>query len=223
MTQSSRLPKSHRLKFRPVKTGIRFSLLAACLFLALPPVAGAFDVEVDSVGNRLYVIIANPNPTTSLDQIGITVTWPAEVSSPTIVYSPNLVPSMSSAIAGFSFDVGSAGLGSLGPIELDLSGQSGLVAIAVPLDVALDAVAIAPSVQQPVGGVGSAPGIQSLDTDGDGVTDLEEIERGYDPFDASSVPPALVMVPSLPPWAIACLAIVFIASGWVLRRRQHAR
>ena len=78
----------------------------------------------------------------------------------------------------------------------------------VPINVPLQVSASAPLLQGTIGDPSLVPGLETLDTDGDGTPDLDEILEGRDPFVVD--PP---MVPTIPPLGLVLLALLMLGTA----------
>ena len=196
-------------------------LAAVAVALAVPTPATAFDVESDSVGNRLYIVVWNRDAGASLDAIQVNVGAASFTTTPTPVSIPTSVPPDEGRLAGFDFDVlPSAMLGNSDSVSISITGTVQGVARAAQDVVLLDVVAVAPPQQGPVGVGTGVPGIETFDTDGDGFADQEEIAAGTDPFDPLSVPPE---VPALSDMGVLIVAAAFLLTGLCLVRLRRVR
>lgn len=198
-----------------------FALVAAGAALATPS-AVAFDVEPDSLGNRLYVVVWNRDSSASLEAVQVSVGAASFTTTPTPVSVPTSVPPDEGRLAGFDFDVlPSASIGQNDSLSISITGTLQGVARAVDDAVALDVVATASSQQGLVGAQTGVPGIEGLDTDGDGTPDQEEIAAGTDPFDPDSFPPpGPAPVPALSRPTLLLLAGVLLFTGLRLFRTR---
>ena len=115
----------------------RCAALAASVVFLLSVAADharAYDVEPDSSGNRLYVLLWHGNLVASLDSIDIVVVMPAFTSPATAIYIPPSVPANSGLLAGFSFDVSQVATGISGDALVTLTGTvAGAACIALRL------------------------------------------------------------------------------------------
>jgi hypothetical protein len=186
---------------------------------AATPAAG-FEVESDSDGNRLYVVVWNRDTEGSLTGVQVNVTGTPFTTTPSPVSVPASVPPDASRLAGFDFDVlPSALVGATGSLQVVVTGTvQGEARVSTQL-VPLQVVANAQGLQGPVGSGTGVPGIVTLNADGDAFADQHEIRVGSDPFDALSHPS--VQVPSGAPAALAALAAALLVTG--LHRISRAR
>ena len=182
---------------------------ALALLLASPESAVAYNVEADSAANTVFILLWNDNPSASFDSISISDDLPAFVSQATPSIVPASVPASGSDLAAVDFDVSAgATIGSLGDLELTVSGTASGQPIQLVLTVPLEVVADAAGV----------------DADGDGVTDALEIAFGSDPLDPNSMPGGPEFVPMLSNPALVALALLMVLSvAWAARRRPPVR
>jgi len=194
----------------------RFAQWIALLHLCVAS-AAAYEVEADSVGNSLYLLLLNDQPTASFDSVSLREGLPGFVSTASGRIVPASIAAQGSDLVALDFDVApGVAAGSTGDLVLEvlgtLSGQPTAVLVRVPLTV----VATAPVAQGVVGqGVPVAdPG--GLDTDADGVTDALEIAFGSDPQNASSLPGDPSALPALD--GLGMLGLVALGMGLAGRR-----
>lgn len=152
--------------------------------------AFAYDVESDSTGNVIYVLLDNQNAGAVYHSISISVSSaPAFINGVSASLIPETVPGQAMRLAAVDFNVNSnAVVGQSGDLVLQIgavaAGNSVSTSMVVPLEVAASA-------QAAQGHVGT--GIpyadpDGVDTDGDGANDSAEITFGSDLNDASSIP-----------------------------------
>lgn len=205
-----------------------FTLVSFVLTAAPAGPAGAYEVEGDSAGNTVYVLLWNAHPTAVFDSISISETLPAFVSQATASIIPAAVPAHGSDLAAVDFDVAAgATLGATGDLTITVSGSTSGQPIDLVLTVPLEVVATAPVAQGVVGQGVPAPDPGGTDSDGDGVTDALEIAFGSDPSDASSLPGSLSPpppgpIPLLEDLGFMGLIVLLLGSGtWLAGRRRR--
>ena len=176
----------------------------------LPTVAPAFSVTADSQGNRVYLIIWHRDVNFPLEAISIQITSsPAELSSVSPNHTPATIPPNSGRVGGLEFDVAlGAVLGNLSDLVVTVQGTVDGKVVMVPINVPLQVSASAPLLQGTIGDPSLVPGLETLDTDGDGTPDLDEILEGRDPFVVD--PP---MVPTIPPLGLVLLALLMLGTA----------
>lgn len=186
--------------------------------------AAAYQVEADSAGNSIYVLLINDNPSASFDSVSVSEDLPGFVSSATASIVPASVPAQGSDLALVDFDVGAVALGSTGDLTLTVSGNAAGQPIELVLTVPLMVVAVAPPAQGVVGQGVPAPDPGGVDSDGDGISDALEIAFGSNPNDASSIPGGPQVVPALGVLGLAGLAaLLALGAGWRAARRERGR
>lgn len=203
------------------------TLLGLVVVMAAPGVARAYQVEADSVGNSIYVLLRNMHPTAVFSSVSLGSGIPSFVPQATASIVPSSVPASGSALAALTFDVAAGTpLGSTGDLELTVSGTASGKPVAVVLLVPLSVVATAPEAQGVVGVGIPAPDVGGVDSDGDGVSDAHEIAFGSDPFDSSSLPGSASAVPSLEAFGAAVLVLLLLLLGgrWqIVNQRSFGR
>ena len=101
------------------------SLFCLLLMLCLPSIAQAYEVEADSLGNQVFILLTNGNPAASFDTITVSNNAPGMVSSATASIIPTSVAINSSDLAALDFDIASsAALGTSGDLIVTVSGQA---------------------------------------------------------------------------------------------------
>ncbi|MBT8148872.1 MAG: discoidin domain-containing protein, partial [Gammaproteobacteria bacterium] len=209
-----------------------FALLAlSCLFAAG---ALAYDVEADSVNNKVYLLLINDNPATSYDNIDINNVPQGIVTtaSATIVpaFTPGSVAADGSNLASITFDIDpNATLGATGDLNLTVSGTVGGQVVDIPVSVPLEVVSSAAAAQGFVGSTEPSPDPANADdSDGDGVSDALEISFGSNPLDSGSMPgqpgaPFIIEnIPMLGALGAAALALLLLGGGSSAARRSKA-
>lgn len=203
------------------------TLLGLVVVMAAPGVARAYQVEADSVGNSIYVLLRNMHPTAVFSSVSLGSGIPSFVPQATASIVPSSVPASGSALAALTFDVAAGTpLGSTGDLELTVSGTAAGNPVTVVLLVPLAVVAVAPEAQGVVGVGVPTPDVGGVDSDGDGVSDAHEIAFGSDPFDSSSLPGSASAVPSLEAFGAAVLVLLLLLLGgrWqIVNQRSFGR
>ncbi len=202
---------------------LRRVLAAASVVFVLSAAADhacAYDVEPDSSGNRLYVLLWHGNLAASLDSINVLVDMPGFTSTATADYVPTSVPADSGLLAGFSFDVLGVATGTSGDAVVTVTGTVAgnpvLATLNVPLTTAADAPAIV---------IYSLLGNEGEDSDADGVSNSVELHYGSDPLDPNDLPGTSVLVLALSSAALAIAAFLMavIAVTTLLRLERGRR
>lgn len=201
--------------------------LGLVVVMVAPGVARAYQVEADSVGNSIYVLLRNMHPTAVFSSVSLGSGIPSFVPQATASIVPSSVPASGSALAALTFDVAAGTpLGSSGDLELTVSGTASGRPVAVVLLVPLAVVAVAPEAQGVIGVGVPTPDVGGVDSDGDGVSDAHEVAFGSDPFDPSSVPGSASAVPSLEAFGAAVLVLLLLLLGgrWqIVNQRSFGR
>ena len=100
-------------------------VLGLLVVMAGPGVVRAYDVEADSVGNSIYVLLRNLHPTAVFSSVSLGSELPAFVPQAAASIVPASVPASGSALAALTFDVAAGTpLGSAGDLELTVSGTA---------------------------------------------------------------------------------------------------
>jgi hypothetical protein len=203
----------------------RAALVAVIAVLAtgtLATQASAFFVAADSQGNRLYLVISQRDVNSPLENISIQVSPPAGVSAWVPLFTPGSVPSASGRMGGVAFDVAfDAPPGGLDNLVVTVQGTVNGQVVIVTTNVPLEVAGSAPPLQGTIGDPSAVPGLEALETDGDGFPDLEEIAVRSDPFDPTSTPATLV--PALSPAVLATLALLLFGMTLWLGRMRRVR
>ncbi|MBT8446272.1 MAG: thrombospondin type 3 repeat-containing protein [Gammaproteobacteria bacterium] len=207
------------------------ALLALSLFTGWANQSMAYDVEPDSTGNSIYVLLLNENPGAVFHSITLGNEVPSFVAGATATIVPATVPGGGSDLAALEFDViPGATIGASGVLTLTVSGLAVGNPVSIEVAVPLTVAASAPAAQGEVGAGVPAPDPGGLDTDGDGVPDSLELAFGSDPDAADSLPGQALAeampVPVLPIPAVIILAAVLTAAGFPIsrhRRRSQGR
>ena len=98
------------------------SLLTALASIVTLPVL-AYDVEQDTTGNRVYMLLLNDNPGAVYHSINIADSAPSFVTSTSAAIIPAQVNGSGSDLAALDFDVSpSATLGATGDLVVTVSG-----------------------------------------------------------------------------------------------------
>ncbi|MEE2678471.1 MAG: thrombospondin type 3 repeat-containing protein [Myxococcota bacterium] len=183
--------------------------------------AGAYEVEANSAGNTVFILVWNHQPSATFDSIAVGETLPGFVTQASATLVPASVPANQSDLAAVEFDVGAAAAGSTGDLTLVVSGSAGGQPIDVVLTVPLEVVTVAPEAQGLVGEGIPAPDPGGADSDSDGITDALEIAFGSDPNDPLSTPgTTLTAVPALQALGLAGLAALLVLGATRLARRH---
>lgn len=185
----------------------------------------AYDVEADSVDNKVYILLINDNPVDSYDTITINNVPPGIVSAASASIIPASVAGGSSDLAAINFTVSAlAVLGDTGDLYATVSGTIAGQHVDVELTVPLTVVANALFAQGFVGTTEPAPDPGGVDTDGDGVTDALEVSFGSNPNSASSMPgdPVVAFIPLFGPVGAVLLALLLFGAGAASARRNKA-
>lgn len=205
-------------------------LLATALFGVLSlsaSAAGAYEVEADSTGNTVFILLRNLNPSADFESVSVGEDQPSFVAQVAASIVPGSVAANGSDLAAVDFDVSAgATLGSTGDLEITVSGTASGQPIAIVFTLPLVVVADAAEAQGSVGQGVPAPDPGGTDSDGDGVTNAHEIAFGTDPLDSNSVPGetgAGTSIPALGAVALAALAALLLLTGTWLASRRPAR
>ena len=161
-------------------------LISFCIVYIKP--LYAYDVEITSQDNTIYVLLVNDNPGAVFHSISMAETLPSFVSSAEVTLVPDTVLGGGSNLAAVKFDVFFASVGTTGDLVLNVSGIAAGAAINFDVIVPLEIVPSASAVQGQAGSTVPSPDPDGVDSDGDGVTDALEIAFGSDPQVASSTP-----------------------------------
>ncbi len=164
-----------------------FYLLLAGIF-ALQ--AQAFDVESDSSGNVVYVLLDNVNPGAVYHSITISASsTPSFVNGVSASLLPETVPGQQMRLAAIDFNVDvNATVGDSGDLVLQIDAIAAGALASTDLVVPLTVVASASAAQGYVGTGLPYADPDGIDTDGDGAKDSAEIAFGSDLNDANSLP-----------------------------------
>lgn len=198
-----------------------FWILALVVGLAAP--VSAYEVEAGSVGNTVYVLLLNEQPSASFDSVSVGEDLPGFVPTASASLVPASIPAQGSDLVAVTFDVTAAvAPGSTGELTLTVSGTLSGQSVDLQLPVALTVVGAAPVAQGVVGVGVPAPDPGGVDTDGDGVTDALEIAFGSDPNNASSLPGDPAALPGLGAPGLVLLAVLsmLVAGAWTVRRER---
>ncbi|MBT8140217.1 MAG: hypothetical protein KJP25_10645 [Gammaproteobacteria bacterium] len=154
---------------------------------ALP--ARAYDVEANTTGNKVYMLLLNDNPGAVYHSISIADNAPVFVSSTTASIVPGSVAGGGSDLAALEFNIAAgASNGASGDLTVTVSGLAAGAPIDVVFTVPLEVVSSAPAAQGFVGTGEPTPNPGGTDNDGDGVPDSLEVAYGSDPDSADSIP-----------------------------------
>lgn len=185
----------------------------------------AYDVEADSIDNKVYILLINDNPTATYQSITINNVPPAIVTSASASIIPASVAGGGSDLAALDFDVDVAALlGATGDLDITVSGSINGQSVDVELTVPLTVVLSAAPAQGEVGATVPAPDLGGVDSDNDGISDALEIAFDSSPFDYLSLPGELeaMDVPIFGFIGAASLALLLLISGSSATRRRNA-
>ena len=206
-----------------VKHFLRFSLIAfASCWTVL---SLAYDVEADSIDNKVYILLINDNPTATYQSITINNMPPAIVTSASASIIPASVAGGGSDLAALDFDVDvAAQLGATGDLDITVSGSINGQSVDVELTVPLTVVLSAAPAQGEVGATVPTPDPGGIDSDNDGISDALEIAFDSSPFDYLSLPGEIeaMDVPIFGFIGAASLALLLLISGSSTTRRRNA-
>jgi hypothetical protein len=186
----------------------------------------AYDVEADSVGNSIFLLLTNATGNASYDTISVANTVPSFVSYSTASIVPASVSANGSDLAALEFSVDAAApLGATGSIIVTVSGMVSGQPVDVVVPVSITVVASAAEAQGFVGSGVPMPDVGGVDSDMDGITDALETAYGSDPFFATSIPGALLSVdiPLLGSFASLALFSLLLLLGSPFKRRVKAQ
>ena len=205
-----------------------FSLVVAAIF-SIASLGSAFtfayDVEANSTGNKVYILLVNDNPATSYDAITITNLPPAIVSSASASIVPASVAAGGSDLAALEFNVASnAQLNSIGDLSITVTGSIGDRSVNVDLTVPLTVVANATLAQGEVGSITPRPDPDGVDSDNDGVSDVLEYAFDSNPYNPESFPGQIetTNIPMVGALGAMVLALLILVSGSSATRRRSA-
>ena len=205
-----------------------FSLAVAAIF-SIASLGSAFtfayDVEANSTGNKVYILLVNDNPVTSYDAITITNLPPGIVSSASASIVPASVAAGGSDLAALEFNVASnAQLNSIGDLSITVTGSIGDRSVNVDLTVPLTVVANATLAQGEVGSITPRPDPDGVDSDNDGVSDVLEYAFDSNPYNPESFPGQIetTNIPMVGALGVMVLALLILVSGSSATRRRSA-
>lgn len=197
------------------------ALLLSALFGS--SLASAYDVEENSVGNTVYVLLENLNVGAVYHSISIVDTPPSFVSSVSVSIVPETIPGLRHRLAAVEFDVAAgASLGASGDLVLSVQGLVAGRVASVDVPVPLTVVSSAAPAQGYVGTTIPAADPNGIDTDGDGVVDSLETAYGSNPQDAGSLPGDFMAVVANVPVMLAPLSAIFAVVLIVIARKRLA-
>ena len=185
----------------------------------------AYDVEANSDGNKVYILLVNDNPATSYDAITINNVPPAIVSSASATIIPASVAAGGSDLAALEFNVASnAQLNTVGDLSITVTGSVGGRSVDVDITVPLTVVANASGAQGEVGSIIPRPDVDGIDSDNDGISDILEVAFDANPYDPNSLPGELetTNVPMFGVFGAVALALLLLVSGSSATRRRSA-
>jgi hypothetical protein len=127
----------------------RFVLILATIVtgLAVATSATAFEVEENSIDNRLVVNLWNKDPSFPLDIVTVSVSQPSFVTSISPLVTPISIPPLSSGLARFSFDVGPVDSGVAEPVLITVDGDVAGMPVSSTKAILIEVVVDAPGVQ----------------------------------------------------------------------------
>ena len=185
----------------------------------------AYDVEANSAGNKVYILLVNDNPATSYDGITINNVPPAIVSSASATIIPASVAAGSSDLAALEFNVASnAQLNTVGDLSITVTGSIGDRSVNVDLTVPLTVVANTSNAQGEVGSIIPRPDPGGIDSDNDGVSNILEYAFDSNPFNPESFPGEIetTNIPMVGALGAMALALLILVSGSSATRRRSA-
>ena len=167
-----------------------FLLLLTTLFsMGATGNAAAYDVEADSTGNQIFILLRNLNPGDSYDSVVVNPSNAGIITSAFASIEPTTVPAAGSELVAIDFDISaSAMLGESATLDVTISGTVGSQTVNIDVPVELTVVSNVAPAQGEYGSTIPAPDPGGVDNDGDGVSDALEIAFGSDPFLAESQP-----------------------------------
>lgn len=187
--------------------------------------ASAYDVEANSTGNKVYILLVNDNPATSYDTITINNVPPAIISSASATIIPASVAAGSSDLAALTFNVSSnAQLNAVGDLSITVTGSIGERSVNVDLTVPLTVVANASIAQGEVGSIIPRPDPGGIDSDNDGISDILEYAFDSNPYNPESLPGEIetTNIPMVGALGAVALALLMLVSGSSATRRRSA-
>lgn len=202
---------------------ILWIFLLQCLSYATS--AHAYDVEADSEGNIIYILLRNLNDVT-YDSIVIGNNTPGIVSASSASITPATVAASGSDLAAISFDISpTATLGSTANLTVTVAGYISSQQVNVELVVPLTVVTSAAAAQGFVGSTEPAPDPGGVDSDADGVSDALEIAFNSNPSLAESLPGFPFIASENVPFAgaAAMLVLAFALFATAFIRKPNTR
>jgi hypothetical protein len=185
----------------------------------------AYDVESNSTGNKVYILLVNDNPSTSYEAITINNVPPSIVSSASASIIPASVAGGGSDLAALNFDVGtSAALNATGNLSITVTGSLDGRSVSFDIAVPLTVVSSAAVAQGEVGSITPRPDPDGIDSDSDGVSDILEYAFDSNPFNRESFPGEVetTNIPMVGFIGAAILALFLLVSGSSATRRRSA-
>ena len=185
----------------------------------------AYDVESNSTGNKVYILLVNDNPATSYEAITINNVPPGIVSSASASIIPASVAGGSSDLAALTFDVStSAALNASGNLSITVTGSLNGRSVSFDIAVPLTVVSSAAVAQGEVGSITPRPDPGGIDSDNDGVSDILEYAFDSNPFNRESFPGEVetTNIPMVGFIGAAALALFLLVSGSSATRRRSA-
>lgn len=198
-------------------------LIISYLLITTFSTAQAYEVEADSTGNTVFILLNNTNPVAAFDSAVINASTPAFVTAASASIVPAVVGVNKSELAALDFDIApSAMAGASGDLVITVSGTAAGLPVSVPITVPLEVVASAPTAQGVIGIGVPVADEGGIDTDGDGISDLLEQAFGSNALSAASVPGDMstFVVPLFSFVAYLILTVLFfsIAKPFIRRR-----
>ena len=183
----------------------------------------AYDVELNSTGNKVYILLVNDNPATSYEAITINNVPPGIVSSASASIIPASVAGGGSDLAALNFDVStSAALNATGNLSITVTGSLDGRSVSFDIAVPLTVVSSAAVAQGEVGSITPRPDPGGIDSDSDGVSDILEYAFDSNPFNRESFPGEVetTNIPMVGVIGAAALALFLLVSGSSATRRR---
>ena len=182
----------------------------------------AYEVESDSAGNAVYLLLNNTNSAASFDAVSLSENSPAFVTTTSTTIAPSTIAPQTSELAALEFYIApGTAVGTTGNMVITVSGTVNGQAHEVYVPVALEVVTLADGAQGVVGTTIPVADEGGVDTDGDGISDVLEIAFGSDAFWAGSVPGTVLeaRVPMLGTVGNIVLAMLLVFMAWYISRQ----
>ena len=199
-------------------------LMAALVLWGWAFNAQAYDVEQGSIGNQVFILLMNENPSASFESISLSSDATGMVDTAVASIVPSSVAIGGSALAAIDFDISQyAPVGTQDDLVITASGLAGGLPVDVVVTIPLTLVSSAASAQGFFGATVPSPDPGGVDTDGDGVSDALEISYGSNPNNAQWLPGLVVEenVPLLGVMGAIVLAALFLGAGSSAARRHR--